>query len=423
MRVSIRIQCARFLFLVVCIASGCFSCSQPLFSQTTTSNQAPVPTGEELATAEKLVLGIFSEPIKKAKTHSKKVKVAYEIFSNVDETQELAAKYVLLNKTIEVTREAPAIDLLFASIKKKDELFEIDSFKLKTDAILSLSKIKHSRRRGSRLCEMAFVIVEHHMATNKPQQAIEMAVAAQRIAKKSDLKIQLEAAEQFVWLAKSMGLAAENYASALTTLESNPEDESANLNAGLYQCYFMNDFDKGCKHLAKSNVEKIRVAAELEIEAGETLNGQVARAWWEVALDESKTMLQRRIKERATTVYQSSLPTIKGLAKAKAKKRIEEMGKFRTRKLKPAGLGELEESFVLIVSAKFGVGKKWVDVTEKVRELLESDSNLNSSSKKLGVKDPAPGWNKVTKVIYFRGGKQKNRKLRGKYLYLVDHLE
>lgn len=412
MRPSIKIRPATLILAGVCVGAVWFPGNQYLFSQTT--DRAQVPTGQDLAAAEKEVADVFSSAIKQAKTPKEKTKVANELYEAIANS-ELPVKYVLLNSTIEMAKEAVAIPIAFEAIEKMGQLFEIDPMARKSDAISSFSKGNYSRKQGSRLIRMAFEAIEVNMAANQPDQASELAIAAQRIAKKTNLEISHKSAQQYVSLMRSMKSAAVACNAGLGTLESNPDDEAANLKVGRYFCFFLNDFEKGSPYLLKSNVEKLRVAAELEIKAGERLNLQCADAWWNVALDQNKEPLQIRIKQRAVAIYKHCLPQLDGIAKAKASSRIEELKAFGSIKL-PTGIE--------IISAKFGAGNKWVDVTEKLKEILESDSTiLHNSSKGLNVKDPAPGWKKKIKVTYVINGKQKNASVGGGGSKKIDLLK
>ena len=59
----------------------------------------------------------------------------------------------------------------------------------------------------------------------------------------------------------------------------------------------------------------------------------------------------------------------------------------------------------LLVSASFGRGKKWADVTDAVRGLLEATGAVRANPDTLGA-DPDPGWRKRLEIVYTLDGER-----------------
>jgi hypothetical protein len=69
--------------------------------------------------------------------------------------------------------------------------------------------------------------------------------------------------------------------------------------------------------------------------------------------------------------------------------------------LLPGKLAAQDSGEFLILSAQYGVARRHVDVTPRLKQLARSDQRFKVSNKVLGV-DPAPGSTKVLR-IYARG--------------------
>ena len=75
-----------------------------------------------------------------------------------------------------------------------------------------------------------------------------------------------------------------------------------------------------------------------------------------------------------------------------------------------AGVIEIKGSKFEIIKARFGIGRKWVDVTEKIRTILQKDPPVfTNSARGLSCKDPKSGYIKKTIIEYRVNG--KNRKV------------
>jgi hypothetical protein len=69
---------------------------------------------------------------------------------------------------------------------------------------------------------------------------------------------------------------------------------------------------------------------------------------------------------------------------------------------------------VVITRAKYGAGNSWLDVTEKVRQLLSSNKEIKSSNRLGG--DPCYGSAKILVVDYVSDGKNYTNEIKeGKF--------
>ncbi|HEY2585545.1 MAG TPA: hypothetical protein VGI81_07270 [Tepidisphaeraceae bacterium] len=65
-----------------------------------------------------------------------------------------------------------------------------------------------------------------------------------------------------------------------------------------------------------------------------------------------------------------------------------------------------------IVSASFGTGNKWADVTDRVKQLAASSQVGRANAHTLGI-DPDPGWRKRLEIVYLEDGERRTFMIDG----------
>lgn len=65
-----------------------------------------------------------------------------------------------------------------------------------------------------------------------------------------------------------------------------------------------------------------------------------------------------------------------------------------------------------IVSASFGTGEKWADVTDRVKQLAGSSQVVRANANTLDV-DPAKGWRKRLEIVYIQDGERRTVMIDG----------
>jgi hypothetical protein len=70
--------------------------------------------------------------------------------------------------------------------------------------------------------------------------------------------------------------------------------------------------------------------------------------------------------------------------------------------------GAREARGIHILSARWGGGNNWADVTERLNELLSTNARIWANPHTLGA-DPTPGWRKHLEVTFMRDGKKQSK--------------
>ncbi len=76
------------------------------------------------------------------------------------------------------------------------------------------------------------------------------------------------------------------------------------------------------------------------------------------------------------------------------------------RPVKVASAGKTSAN-LLVISAVYGSGDKFVDVTHRVNDLLRDQEAVFRASPRLLGADPTPGWNKALVIVYEHDGRRR----------------
>src|SRR5262249_13168326 len=109
---------------------------------------------------------------------------------------------------------------------------------------------------------------------------------------------------------------------------ANPDDAAANLSAGKFYCFTLEDFDEGLKHLAAGNDETLADAAKRDL-AGQ--DGDAAKrfaaavAWQQVAAKISDRDDKLAVQRREKWLLEHCVINLSGLDQTKANRRLDEL--------------------------------------------------------------------------------------------------
>ena len=124
------------------------------------------------------------------------------------------------------------------------------------------------------------------------------------------------------------------YEQAQTILAKSPADPAANLTAGKFLCSVLGDWEQGRSHLAASGISSLTsvIAADLNAAQSPTdeaidLQLLVADQWfeWAASSQGSDPQLLNLARLRAQEWYQKAAPSLAGLNRAKAEKRLKDL--------------------------------------------------------------------------------------------------
>lgn len=90
-------------------------------------------------------------------------------------------------------------------------------------------------------------------------------------------------------------------ATALVTLETDPDDKAAHAAVGRYLCLVKESWTEGLSHLAASDIDMVAPLAARQLESGRAADPQtayeLAGAWWDLAEDAPESLLSKPQRE------------------------------------------------------------------------------------------------------------------------------
>ena len=230
-----------------------------------------------------------------------------------------ATRYVAYDQACRNAVKAGNGALAMDTIERMGQLFDVDSVEMKLETLQEAIKIRLLPAQRASLAVDASNLVDDALAANQPKQAqlaVSIAMAQAKVAKSAEIarqvRVQTRMVEQVV---KSQG----EFEAAKAALADHPDDAQANLTAGRYQCFVLDNWPVGLPMLAKGSDEALKKLAVQDQAGAAGPESQVALAdaWAKIALDAS-AVEREHVRSRAMAWYRLAQPTLRGLQKEKA---------------------------------------------------------------------------------------------------------
>jgi len=286
----------------------------------------PVPKDAELAAADKLVKDVFKEEYVKT-TAADKLALAQKLIEQAKDTKDdMAARYVLFREAIDLATQAGDLTQAFRAADELGKDFAVRSASLKADAVDKAAAGVAAGDSARALVETLLPIVDEAAAADDYEAAARIAKAAEAAAKKAKALALISQVQSRAKDLDNLKASFEKVQVALTTLKTKPDDPDANLLVGRHYCLGKGDWSKGLPCLVKGNDDTLKALAQKDLDLPTAPADQLALAdaWYDLAAKESpKTQIQLR----AYHWYDTALPGLTGLTKAKAEKRLAELQK------------------------------------------------------------------------------------------------
>lgn len=285
------------------------------------AQQAPVPDQEKQKEAEALIREIFkAEYSRKGEFGA----LARKLLAQAEETRDdPVTRFVLLREARDLAVQSVDLPTCMKAVELTAAAYAVDGLAMKHAALLSLGKavkttdeVKSLLARSMKLVDEAFEVDQYEVA----KQSAEAAVALARRLKdlpsvtRAELKVR-EATDRRDRSAK-VRVAQE-------TLAHAPEDPSANLVVGQFECCIKRQWENGLPKLAKGADGAIKLQAAADLAAPADLLGRikVGDGWWDLA-EKGEPAIKAAFQERARHWYLLALPEAKGLTKARLENRM-----------------------------------------------------------------------------------------------------
>jgi WD40 repeat protein len=289
------------------------------------SAKGPLPDKKAQDTALKLVLDIFGDDLESATTNEKKLKLAAQLFQQGKEVKDDAAvRYVCYREARDLAAKANETGLALSIVDELSRNYDVDALLLKADVLGLAVAAATDKETGLALVDTIRPLLaeaidqDHYKAAHQLGEAI---VNAAKKSSKLSLVLELQKrVEEIKGIEKGFGR-VQGY---LDRVQKNPDDGEANLELGKYFGYQKKRWDKALKYFASCDNDAIKQLSRRDLQDLKDAKDQLALAdgWWEQAGKE-KDPAKLAIQLRAMFWYDKVLPTLSGLNRTKAQKRID----------------------------------------------------------------------------------------------------
>jgi hypothetical protein len=295
-----------------------------------TGGRAAVPDSDALSGAESAARNLFVKELKEATKPPQQTALALEIMNSGRATQnDMTARFVLLDLARTLFVQAGDVDQALTAARLLELEFDVPREHLVSSTLESLEGAAMTpeqrlvlTRTAADLADAAIIGEEFDRAEKLSTLAMQSSTKLKDADLRKDLQQRRNHIQKIVkeWNVVKLGL---------DKLKDHPQDAAANLSAGKFYCFLLEDYHRGLKYLAASSDPLLSEAAKLDLAAEAAADGakriEAAEAWRKAEVKildrESKQAAQRR--ER--WVLQQALPSLSGIEQIKANKRLADL--------------------------------------------------------------------------------------------------
>jgi WD40 repeat protein len=289
------------------------------------TTRGPIPDAAAQAKALNLILDIFGTDYKKAATNDAKSKLAATLFQQGKEVKDDdATRYVCYREARDLAAKANDVSLAMVIIDEMNRLYDVDALILKADVLGLAVTAATEKEQGLALVEVIRPLLAEAIDLDHYKAAHQLGDSLVNAAKKSKspslvLELQKRVAE-----IKSIEQNFSKLQGYLDRVAKNPKDGEANLELGKYFGFQKKRWEKALKYFAASNHIGLNQHARQDLLDPKDTKDQLALAdgWWGLASKETGAT-KLAIQSRAAFWYDKTLPTLTGLNRTKAQKRID----------------------------------------------------------------------------------------------------
>lgn len=298
----------------------------PVIVLTPPDTRAPVPTDAALAAAYDAVREVYDADYKAARNREQKRELADRLLQKAEQTRnDLPVMMTLLKLVMQVAEQADDCARQLQAIEILAATFQVDGLQMKAEALRKYSAKADSSierdwvvQQATRLIDRALVVDRFDMAAEFARLSSDSTGTATEMAggPVHDRAAEIDEARQ----------SFEGAQLAVATLATNGSDEEASLALGKYLCLVKGDWERGLSWLAKGSDPVLKELAAQEQVGANSPETQVrlGDSWWDLS-EKAAGTVKKQLRERAAFRYRQALPTLTGLPRDRAAKRLAAM--------------------------------------------------------------------------------------------------
>jgi hypothetical protein len=289
--------------------------------------RSAMPEAAKQREAEKLVRDLFKEQYAKKAPNDRKALIRLLLDQGKKSQDDPASAWVLYREAQEIAVQVADPDLSIEAIESAARLFDIDALSMKSTALAAVGKAAKSPEEFAALAEAMMKLVEELILADQYEPADKMIAAALQYSKRGgDAPMVARATTRSKEVAEAKSL-YQSQRGVLQALAKNPEDSGANLEMGKFLCYVKGSWDLGLRFLIKGSDPALKSLAERElsnpVQASE--RAALGDGWFDLAEKDKSPLRKSQLLAHAKTIYESAVPEVTALLRAKIEKRLESM--------------------------------------------------------------------------------------------------
>ncbi len=331
---SSRLGLWRYFFVPAMLAM-LVGCPPP---KTDTKKGKEVPDADAQAAKEREILDLFKD---------KEPEELPRIFldKGVQTKDDPDGRFMLLKMARDYAAKEQDVDRALPDVDELAKSFDIDALEWKRETMAKLIENAKSSDLNYDLSYECLRLVDGSEGAKRLQHncveadrydianaLLDMAETTHKKVKPSKDVSQDEIKEQESKMAatkkkiQEMEKEFEAAKAAHETLESKPDDKSANLTWGKYLCTIKGDWTKGLAMLEKSEDPELAPPAKKDIALPSNGDDQVKLGddWWGLG-EKEQGMARQQLKKRAAFWYKKAENSVAGLTQERIKKSIREV--------------------------------------------------------------------------------------------------
>ncbi len=339
--------------------------------------KVPVPEDAVIEKVRAVVRDTFREGFSKTEPEDR-LALASEIMSVVDKHDDVAAKYVMLSEAMDLAAKAGSAEDAADALEKMNQLFVID---LPARRQALLENVSKNAKGDEQEADLAEAYIDLCIEASRQDQFTTASNAldnAQKYALRSHDTVAKNLGKR---IREKLKAQSRDYAlldQYRSKLDTTPDDPEANWKIGSYIAFWNENWKDAVPYFMKSSDKLVKSLAWMEKnpQAGRFLL-MAADGWWELADRKEQEDVREKILAHAETLYTQAMPSLTGLLKTKAEKRLERLQEIR------------DESTAELLSGKQKINLSELKMTGKatmVENILDLPLKSTASTKILPMR-------------------------------------
>jgi hypothetical protein len=282
------------------------------------------PEKDDLESSIEEIEELFADQYR-SRDPRQKVALARDLLRQAKETDEDVSRYALLDQASKIAASLGDVQTSLKAMAQLVEEYDVMAAEAASDVVDNLARRTLSKQDAETLVSFALNVGWAGIMQDDFRHAAMVLGDAQSALKHTHspelAKFVRTAKDEMAYLKRQY----DKVELARKKLEESPDDPQANLTIARYLCLAKGKFADALPHFEKGEGGELAELAQLEADQPTDSDEQarLANGWWDMA-EEELDPVKRWTRLRAANWYRKALPSLRGLKKTQAEKRLKE---------------------------------------------------------------------------------------------------